>query len=56
MERNEKIAIALTAAITVGSTVLFATAAKKARNNVINQIQRNAPIKAVITLANTLSA
>ena len=56
MDRNEKIAAAMTAAVTVGSATLFAIKRYKGRNNTGAQVEGNNPIKAVITLANTISA
>lgn len=52
---NEKIAAALTVAVSAGSVVLFAAARKKNRTRKPH-LQTPATIKTVITLANTLTA
>lgn len=56
MDRNEKIALAASAAVFVGSAALFATSAIKANKLTKKLEQKLDTIKTVATVANTLTA
>lgn len=57
MDRTEKITVAMSFAVTVGSAALFFVQNRKARSRLVNkQVQADSTIKTVATNANTLTA